>query len=65
MSGAESANPVYILEADGTVRYSKVELGRRMDNEWEILSGLENGQTVVVKGQTALTNGCKVNVMNK
>ena len=56
---------VYVLEADGTVRYSKVELGRRIDNEWEILSGLEDGQTVVVKGQTALTNGCKVNVMNK
>ena len=56
---------VYVLEADGTVRYTKVELGRRMNSEWEILSGLEDGQTVVVKGQTALTNGCKVNVMNK
>ena len=56
---------VYVLEADGTVRYSKVELGRRMDAEWEILSGLEHGQTVVVKGQTALTNGCKVEVVNK
>ena len=56
---------VYILEADGTVRYSKVELGRRMEAEWEVLSGLEDGQSVVVKGQTALTNGCKVNVMNK
>ncbi len=56
---------VYVLEADGTVRYSKVTLGRRMDYEWEILSGLEDGQTVVVKGQVALTNGCKVNVVNK
>ena len=56
---------VYVLEADGTGRYAKVELGRRMEAEWEILSGLEDGQTVVVKGQTALTNGCKVNVMNK
>lgn len=56
---------VYVLEADGTVRYSKVTLGRRMDAEWEILSGLQSGETVVVKGQTALTNGCKVNVMNK
>jgi RND family efflux transporter MFP subunit len=56
---------VYVLEADGTVRYSKVTLGRRLDTEWEILSGLESGQTVVVKGQTALTNGCKVNVVKK
>ena len=56
---------VYVLQADGTVRYTKVELGRRLGAEWEIISGLENGQTVVVKGQTALTNGCKVNVVNK
>ncbi len=56
---------VYVLEADGTVRYTKVTLGRRLGSEWEILSGLTDGQTVVVKGQTALTNGCKVNVMNK
>ena len=56
---------VYVLEADGPVRYSKVTLGRRLDSEWEILSGLQSGETVVVKGQTALTNGCKVNVMNK
>ncbi|MBQ5844534.1 MAG: efflux RND transporter periplasmic adaptor subunit [Alistipes sp.] len=56
---------IYVLEADGTVRYSKVELGRRLDAEWEILSGVEDGQKVVVKGQTALTNGCKVNVLNK
>lgn len=56
---------VYVLEADGTVRYVKVELGRRLDTEWEIISGLEDGNNVVVKGQNALTNGCKVNVLNK
>ena len=59
------ARYVYVLEADGTVRYSKVELGRRLGSEWEILSGLESGETVVVKGATALTNGCKVEVVNK
>ena len=56
---------VYVLEADGTVRYSKIELGRRLGSEWEILSGLESGETVVVKGVNALTNGCKVEVVNK
>lgn len=56
---------VYVLQADGTVAYSKVELGRRMDTEWEIISGLEDGQKVVIKGQTALTNGSKVEVVNK
>jgi hypothetical protein len=36
-----------------------------MGSEWEIISGVENGQSVVVKGHTALTNGCKVEVVNK
>lgn len=56
---------VYVLEADGTVRYSKVELGRRMDTEYEVLSGVADGEKVVVKGQIALTNGCSVEVVNK
>lgn len=52
---------VYIYNpADGTVRYSKVELGRRMDAEYEILSGIESGDQVVVIGQNALSNGAKV-----
>ncbi|MCH5330159.1 MAG: efflux RND transporter periplasmic adaptor subunit [Alistipes sp.] len=45
---------------DNTVSYSKVELGRRMDNEYEVLSGLSDGDKVVVMGQLALTNGAKV-----
>ncbi len=52
---------VYIYNpTDGTVRYSKVELGRRMDAEYEVLSGVENGDKVVVIGQNALSNGVKV-----
>lgn len=52
---------VYIYNpADGTVRYSKVELGRRMDAEYEVLSGVESGDRVVVTGQNALTSGAKV-----
>lgn len=52
---------VYIYNpAEGTVRYSKVELGRRMDTEYEVLSGVENGDQVVVTGQNALSSGAKV-----
>lgn len=49
---------VYIYNPeDGSVRYSKVETGRRMDDEFEIISGVENGDMVVVKGQNGVTNG--------
>ena len=52
---------VYIYNpADSTVRYSKIELGRRMDTEYEILSGVEDGDMVVTSGHSALTNGAKV-----
>ena len=46
--------------ATQTVSYSKIETGRRLDNEFEVLSGVEEGQQVVVMGQLALTNGAKV-----
>ena len=49
--------------ADSTVRYSKVELGRRLDNEFEIISGVKSGEAVVTKGHMSLTNGSKVELV--
>ena len=55
---------VYIYNpADATVRYSKVELGRRLDNEFEVLSGVKSGEVVVTKGHLGLTNGCKAELV--
>ena len=55
---------VYIYNpADSTVRYSKVELGRRLDTEFELYSGVKSGEMVVTKGHMALTNGAKVEVV--
>lgn len=45
---------------DGKVSYNKVELGRRMDTEYELLSGVENNSQVVIAGQKALLNGMEV-----
>lgn len=57
---------VYIYDAaEGSVRYSKVELGRRMDTEYEILSGVKEGDMVVVKGQLALVNGAEVEIIKE
>lgn len=54
---------VYIYnEADGTVRYSKVELGRRLGNRYVVLSGVDEGDKVVTDGILRLKNGVKVNV---
>ena len=51
---------VYVLNADGTVTYKKVELGRRMGAEYEVLSGLEDGDKIVTGGQIRLKDGVKV-----
>lgn len=54
---------VYILEADGTVKFTTVVLGRRMNDRYEIISGVDDGATVVTTGQTRLRNGVKVDVV--
>ena len=53
---------VYVLNADSTVTYKKVELGRRMGAEYEVLSGLEDGDKIVTGGQIRLKDGVKVTV---
>ena len=53
---------VYILNEDGTVSYEKVVLGRRMGTEYEVLSGVPDGATVVTGGQIRLKDGVKVQV---
>lgn len=54
---------VYVYNNDGTVTYTQVELGRHVDAYYEVLSGLENGAQVVVAGQTRLSDGVKVKVI--
>ena len=54
---------IYVLRADNTVSYLPVTVGRHMGQEYEVLSGLEEGARVVVKGQTLLRDGVKVNVL--
>lgn len=54
---------VYVLNTDSTVSYNRVELGRRIDNTYELISGVEDGSNVVISGQTRLADGAKVTVI--
>lgn len=60
---AGSGNFYVYVYKNGKVEYKQVELGRRMDNRYEIISGIEPGAEVVVAGQTGLTNGSEVEVI--
>ena len=53
---------VYVYK-DGKVSYNKVELGRQLDDKIEIISGVKDGDQVVVAGQTRLANGREVEVI--
>lgn len=52
---------VYVLHGD-SVSYDRVELGRRLGDAYELLSGVEPGATVIISGQTKLYDGARVQV---
>ena len=52
---------VYVYE-NGKVSYVKVELGQRLGDAYELLGGLPDGATIVIAGQSRLTDGAEVRV---
>jgi len=54
---------VFVLNSDNTVEARVVTLGLHFDGNYEILSGLEEGETVVVTGNSSLNEGDKVEVV--
>ncbi len=54
---------IYRLRGD-RVEFVKVEPGRRIGTLYEILSGVEEGDTVVVTGQTRLNDGAEVEIVD-
>lgn len=55
---------VYVLK-NGHVSYNQVQLGQRLDNSYELLSGIADGDTVVITGQSRLADGVEVEVIHK
>ena len=53
---------VYVYN-NGKVSYNKVELGQHMEDKYEIISGVADGDMVVVAGMNRLANGKEVEVV--
>ena len=53
---------VYVYKG-GKVSYNKVELGKHIDTKYEIISGVNPGDEVVIAGQSRLANGKEVEVV--
>lgn len=60
----QGTNDYYVfLVEDGKVTRKEVELGRRVDDFYEIISGLDEGKEIVVEGHTGLLEGTPVEVI--
>ncbi len=60
-----SGNKYVYVHKDGKVSFNKVELGQRLGDTYELISGVENGSDVVITGQSRLADGVAVEVINK
>ncbi len=52
---------VYVYK-DGKVSFNQVQLGRHIDDTYELISGVESGSMVVTAGHTRLKNGDSVKI---
>ena len=53
---------VYVYN-EGKVKYKQVEIGRRTDSDYEIISGISAGEQVVVAGQSKLVDGASAKLV--
>ena len=51
---------IYVLQPDNTVKYTLVEVGKRLGNKYEIISGINEGDQIVTEGQVRLKDGIAV-----
>lgn len=58
------SNERYVfVENNGKIKYQVVELGTRVGDKYEIVSGLQQGDRVLVSGHQSLTDGATVKVV--
>ncbi|RKD25127.1 efflux transporter periplasmic adaptor subunit [Ammoniphilus oxalaticus] len=56
---------VYKVTEENIVEKIEVATGHETSSEIEIISGVQSGDTIVVKGQTLLSDGAKVEIQNQ
>lgn len=54
----------FVLDQDNFAQQKEVTLGRHFDGKYEVVSGLSEGESVVVKGAATLKPGQKVEILN-
>jgi len=59
-----SGNKYVYVYKDGKVSYNRVELGSRINDTYEVISGVSDGDQVVVAGQSRLADGIEVETID-
>lgn len=57
-----SGNQYIYVYKNGTVSYNQVQLGQRLDDAYELISGINEGDTIVIAGQSRLADGAKARI---
>ena len=57
-----SGNRYVYVYKDGKVSFNQVELGNRLGNSYELISGVESGSDVVISDQSRLNDGMEVGI---
>ena len=60
-----TGNPKLFVVEDSTAQVREVELGLSTDEEVEILSGVSQGEMVIIRGQNRISSGAEVEVINR
>lgn len=58
-----SGNKYVYVYNNGKVSFNQVELGQRLGDAYELISGIEDGDSVVIAGQSRLADGVAVEVV--
>lgn len=58
-----SADRYVFVCKDGEAQYRKVEIGKRVGDMYEILSGIEEDEVIAITGQNRLNSGVKVDIV--
>jgi len=59
-----SGNRYVYVYHNGAVSYERVELGQRLGDAYELLSGVNSGDTVIISGQSRLADGVEVEIIS-
>lgn len=63
--GSSKDARIFVVDANGNAILKTVVLGNELNNQVEVISGLNEGERVVVNGQNNLKDGLQVTILNK